>query len=551
MGTSDLWWKNAVIYAIDVETFLDANGDGSGDLKGLISRLDYLADLGVTCLWLLPFYPSPFRDNGYDVSDHYGVEPRLGTPGEFVEFLREARERGLRVMIDLVANHTSDEHPWFRAARADRDSIYRDYYIWSDQPADPGKQPVVFSEEGASVWEYDETAEAYYYHTFYPFQPDLNFANPDLRAEVHEIMGFWLQLGVSGFRIDAAPHLIAEKGRTEPEDPHKILRDLRRFASTRRGDAALLAETDLEPDELEKYFGDGDGDEMHLLFNFLLTNYLFLALAREDAGPLQWVLRLLPKRPETCQWATFLRNLDELDLERLTEAERQEVYEAFAPEEEMRVYGRGIRRRLAPILGGDRRRQELAFSLLFTLPGSPVLVYGDEIGMGEDLSLAERNAVRTPMQWSDTPNAGFSAAPTEKLVRPVVSAGSFAYEKVNVKAQERDPGSLLNWLKEVIRVRKMNPTFGWGDYSVMETGNAAVLAHRCDWEDTTVIAVHNLSTRPARVALDTGGDADELFELLGDRAGAVFETDDGRFEIEEYGYRWLRLGAERAYPHHR
>jgi maltose alpha-D-glucosyltransferase/alpha-amylase len=553
MGMSDLWYKNAIFYAIDVECYLDSNGDGFGDFKGLIRRLDYLADLGVTCLWLLPFYPSPFRDNGYDVSDHYGVDPRLGSPGEFVEFLREARERGLRVIVDLIANHTSDQHPWFRDARRSPGSIYRDYYIWSEEPVDTGKKPIVFSEddpEDASVWEFDEEAGAWYYHTFYPFQPDLNIANPDVRAEIREIMGFWLQLGVSGFRIDAAPHMIEEKGTEGPEDPHRVMRTLRRFAASRRGDAVLLAETDVEPEQLRHYFGGGDGDEMNVLFNFQLDNYLFLALAREEAEPLRWALRLLPPRPATGQWANFLRNLDELDLERLSEVERQEVYAAFAPKEEMRIYGRGIRRRLAPMLGGDRRRIELAYSLLFTLPGSPLLVYGDEIGLGDDLSLPERWAVRTPMQWSDAPNAGFSAAPAEKLVRPVVAGGDFAYERVNVEAQRRDPESLLNWLREAMRVRRANPVFGWGDCRLVETGHAAVLAHRSEWEGSVVVAVHNLSSKRAQVELNLPeGEADELVNLLGPDAGRHARLSRGRLELEGYGCRWYRVGPERMQPH--
>lgn len=550
MGLSDRWYKNAIIYAVDVETFHDSNGDGTGDLKGLISKLDYLAELGVTCLWLLPFYPSPYKDNGYDVSDHYGVEPRLGTPGEFVELLREATHRGIRIVIDLIANHTSDQHPWFRHASRNEDSPYRDYYVWSEDPPDTDEKPIVFSDENASVWEYSEEAGAYFYHTFYPFQPDLNISNPKVRAEIHEIIGFWLQLGVSGFRIDAAPHLIGQRGAGKLEDPHEVLRDVRHFASMRRGDAALLAETDVEPDELVRYFGEGDGDQMHLLFNFLMANYLFLGLAREEAEPLRRVLQLLPRRSETGQWANFLRNLDELDLERLSETEREEVYQAFAPEEEMRVYGRGIRRRLAPMLGGDRAKIKLAYSLLFTLPGAPVLAYGDEIGMGDDLSLSERWAVRTPMQWSAEPNAGFSTAPAEKLIRGVVADGAFGYERVNVAEQERDPESLLSWLKEAILARKKSPEFGWGEYSLVETGHATVFAHRCDWEGTCVMAVHNLSAEPADVQLHLPADDGPLMDLVGPDAGRPAKIEDGRLHLEGYGYRWLRAGAERGEPHY-
>jgi maltose alpha-D-glucosyltransferase/alpha-amylase len=549
---ADLWYRNAIFYALDVSTFLDSNGDGWGDFKGLIARLDYLADLGVTCLWVLPFYPSPFRDNGYDVSDHYGVEPRLGTPGEFVEFLREARDRGLRVIVDLVANHTSDRHPWFQSARSGPDSIYRDYYIWSKEPVDTGRKPVVFSDDDASVWEWDEEAGAYYYHTFYPYQPDLNIGNPEVRAEIRQIVGFWLQLGVSGFRVDAAPHLIEEKGRSGPDDPHRFLRELRRFASVRRGDAALLAETDVEPQQLASFFGSGAGDEMNLLFDFVLDNQLFLALARGEAEPLRTALQLLPPRPETGQWANFVRNLDELDLERLSGPQRREVYREFAPEPGMRVYGRGIRRRLAPMLGGDQRRIEMALSLLLTLPGSPVLVYGDEIGMGDDLSLPERWAVRTPMQWSAEPGAGFSTAEPGSLVHPVISEGPFSYQRVNVEAQLRDPSSLLHWTIRAIRTRRKNPGFGWCEYRLVETGHPAVLAHRCDWEGSVVVAVHNLSGRRAEAELELEpGEAEQLVEILGDGRSPEPEGRGRSLALAPYGYRWMRLGRERDYPHHR
>jgi maltose alpha-D-glucosyltransferase/alpha-amylase len=541
---SDYWWRNAIIYGVDVGTFLDSNGDGVGDLAGLTSRLDYLEGLGVTCLWLLPFFPTPDRDNGYDVRDFYGVDPRHGDLGDFVELLREAHARGMRVMIDLVVEHTSDAHPWFQAARRDRSSPYRDFYIWVDEPPENSRYQPIFPGVEESVWSWDEEARQYYFHQFYHFQPSLNHASPRVQEEVKKILGFWLELGVDAVRVDAASHMIEPKGGQHIDRPHEILKEYYRFAARRRGDVAMMGESDVEASRLADFFGDGD--ELTLLMNFLLNNYLYLALARESAEPLIRGLNLLPNT-EFGQWSNFLRNLDEVDLERLTLSEREEVFGVFAPREEMRVYGRGIRRRLAPMLGGDRRRIELAFSLLFTLPGAPLLVYGDEIGMGEDLSLPERQAVRTVMQWTDGRNAGFSAADGEKLVMPAISRGKFAYPKVNVAAQEHDPESLLSWVQRAIRTRKQTPEFGWGKYRVLETRDPAVFAHRCDWGENTVIAVHNLGPKPASATLDLSEDeAEHLVDVLGDRGYQKVRGDEHRVELEGYGYRWLRVGGMRT-----
>lgn len=536
---SDFWWRNAIIYGVDVGTFLDSNGDGVGDLAGLTSRMDYLKGLGVNCLWILPFFPSPNRDNGYDVSDFYGVAPRHGDLGDFVELLREAHSRGMRVMIDLVVEHTSDEHPWFQAARRDRNSPYRDFYIWADEPPENPRYQPIFPGVEESVWHWDEEAGQYYFHQFYHFQPSLNHANPRVREEVKKILGFWLQLGVDAVRVDAASHMIEPKGGQHIDRPHEILKEYYRFAVRRRGDVAMMGESDVEASRLADFFGDGD--ELTLLMNFLLNNYLYLALARESAEPLIWGLNLLPGTPQG-QWANFLRNLDEVDLERLTLSEREEVFEAFAPKQEMRIYGRGIRRRLAPMLGGDRRRMELAFSLLLTLPGTPLLVYGDEIGMGEDLSLPGREAVRTVMQWSDERNAGFSAADTENLVMPAISSGPFSYRKINVAAQEHDADSFLSWMERAIRTRNQTPEFGWGSRQVLEMREPAIFAHRCDWGENAVIAVHNLGAKPVSVMLDLSDDeASHLVDVLGDRGYEKVHGDEHRLEVEGYGYRWLRL----------
>ena len=379
----DLWYKNAVIYCLDVGTFADGNGDGVGDFRGACDRLPYLAGIGVTCVWLLPFYQSPRRDDGYDVEDYYSVDKRFGTLGDFVDFMHEAAELGIRVIIDLVVNHTSATHPWFKAARADADSPYRDWYIWSRKRPKDAASGVVFPGVQRSTWTFERKTRAYYFHRFYDFQPDLNMLNPRVRDEIERIMGFWLQLGVTGFRIDAVPFLIEGKGPNEPMgfEQYRYLTDWRRFLSWRRGDAMTLGEANIEPKNTVNFFGDGD--RLNLLFNFWANQHLFLAMACEDAQPLVKAYEALPKLPPTAQWANFLRNNDEIDLGRLSDEDRARCFQAFGPEPEMQLYGRGIRRRLAPMLQGDRRRLELMNSLLFTLGGTPVIRYGEEIGMGD------------------------------------------------------------------------------------------------------------------------------------------------------------------------
>ncbi|WP_276302491.1 alpha-amylase family protein [Halorussus lipolyticus] len=555
MGTKDRWYENATFYAIDVEAFADANGDGVGDFEGLSGRLDYLESLGIDCIWLLPFYPSPNRDNGYDVTDYYGVDDRHGTLGDFVEFVREADRRGIRVIIDLVANHTSDQHPWFQSARSDPESPYRDYYVWREdlpEEPDPSRGPVFPGEED-TVWSYDEKAEAFYYHRFYHYQPDLNLANPAVREEIRKIMGFWLELGVSGFRVDAATLMIDHKGgleSTKLDDPHGVLRDMRHFVERRGDDAILFAEADDAPERLGDYFGgsvggrdaDGtevsarEGDEMNVLLNFLLDAYLVLGLAEEDADPIREVLDILPEIPEGGQWANFLRNYDELNVGRLPQDDQQNVFERFAPDETMRIYGRGIRRRLPPMLGGDSDRIRMAYSLLFSLPGTPLFVYGDEIGMGDDLELPGREAVRTPMQWSDEKNGGFSTADPEDLVRPMVSGGEYGYESVNVADQRGDPDSLLQWFSRLNRLRGECPEIGHGDCEVLDVDDHAVFAHRMASDHGTVVAVHNLGDDPAEATLEL----DDPVRLFGDATFEETDDDSWRFELGRYGYCWVR-----------
>ena len=549
--TSDLWWKNAVVYCLDPETFLDWDGDGCGDLAGLTERLDYLAGIGVTCIWLMPYFPSPSRDDGYDIIDYYGVDPRLGSLGDFVALVRTAKDRGLRVIVDLVVNHTSDQHPWFQAARSDPNSPYRDFYVWREEPDDEPNAEPVFPGVEDSIWSWDDEAELWYLHHFYAHQPDLNIANPSVREEIAKVAGFWLELGVDGFRVDAVPSLLEMGGISDADDldPHRILRDLRAFISRRRGTAMLLGEVNLPGRELRSYFGDEDGDELHMLFNFPVMQSMYLALARQDAAPLRRTLDSLPTVPPDSQWAYFARNHDELTLDQLSEGERQEVFEAFGPDEDMQLYGRGLRRRLPPMLDGDPDRVRLVYSLIFSLGGTPVLFYGEEIGMGENLDIGGRLSVRSPMQWSEGPNAGFSTADPSRLCRPLVE-GPYGPDAVNVDSQRQDPEALLNWMERIIRRRRETPEFGWGRMTTLATGDTTVLAHRCDWEGRTVLAVHNLGpdATVATIQLDgipPGTEAPRLDDLLTPRAGPRVENDHADIQVEGFGHRWFRLTTGR------
>lgn len=541
-ATSDLWWKNAVIYCLDVETFLDGDGDGVGDFAGLTSRIDYLSGIGVTCLWLMPFYPSPNRDDGYDISDYYNVHPDYGTLGDFVEFMRTAKDRGMRVIIDLVMNHTSNEHPWFQAARADRDSLYRDFYVWSDER--PAEKPgdLVFPDVETSNWAFDRRAGQYYLHRFYSHQPDLNITNPAVRDEIHKVIGFWIELGVDGFRVDAVPFMIETMGTNAKGsgDPHEYLRSIRAFTSRRRGTAILLGEVNLHPDDQRTFFGDEDGDELHLILNFTINQALYLALVREQAAPIEEALRALPPIAVANGWANFVRNHDELSLDKLSEAERQEVFAAFGPDPDMQLYGRGLRRRLPTMLGGDERRLRLTYSLMFTLPGIPTLFYGEEIGLAENLAIEGRYAVRVPMQWSAEPHGGFSPSWTKTLRRPVVTDPRFGPERVNVAAQRRDHDSLLNWMERMIRQRKERPEIGWGVCRLIETEHPAILAHRCDWGESAILAVHNLAGRHSTTVVPLGPD-ERLTEILSDGDYPAPLEASGEIEVAGYGYRWFRI----------
>jgi trehalose synthase len=533
-ATGDVWWKNAVVYCLDVETFLDADGDGTGDLVGLCERIDYLAGMGVSCLWLMPFYPSQQRDDGYDITDFYGVDPRLGTHGDFVDLVRTARDRGLRVIADLVPNHTSDQHPWFQAARQGPDNPFHDFYVWADEKPEEKPGDVVFPDQEKSNWAYDRKARRWYLHRFYSHQPDLNVANPEVRDEIAQVAGFWLEQGLSGFRLDAVPFLIEPTGMPEGavQDPHQLLRDIRRFMGRRSGESVLLGEVNLPPEQQLEFFGD----QLDLQFAFTVNQAMYLALAREDATPLAGALRALPEIPQDCQWAHFVRNHDELTLDKLSEEERAEVFAAFGPEPEMQMYGRGLRRRLPSMLGGDERRIRLVYSLMFSLPGTPVLFYGEEIGMAENPAIEGRYAVRAPMQWSAEPQAGFTTA--QEAARPVLAGGPFGYEHVNVAGQRREPASQLNWMERLIRRRRECPELGWGDSSLLDQDDPAVFAHRADWDGSAIVAVHNLAghATEATLALDAEGTLVDLFgrdELPLDGTLAL--------PLEPFGYRWFRL----------
>jgi maltose alpha-D-glucosyltransferase/alpha-amylase len=540
--TSDLWYKNAIIYCLDVEKYLDADGDGVGDFAGLTERLDYLAGLGVTCVWLQPFYPSPNKDNGYDVADYYGVHPKHGTLGTFVEFMNHAEQLGIRVIVDLVVSHTSEKHPWFQSARRSPDSPYRDWYVWSKKRPPDWNQGMVFPGVQKETWTRDPVAGEYYFHRFYRFQPDLNTRHPAVRDEIKRIMGFWVQLGVSGFRMDAVPFLIEDKqaGVEGPKD-YEMLRAMREFLQWRRRDAILLAEANVPPDESMRYFGE-NGERLQLMLNFPVNQRTFYALATGDIKPLVRALESTYKRPPAAQWVNFLRSHDELDLGRLTDTQRARVFEAFGPTKEMQLYDRGIRRRLAPMLDNDRRKLELAFSLLFTLPGTPMLQYGDEIGLGDDLSLPEREAARTPMQWTPERHGGFSTA--RRTVRPVVSDPIYGYQRVNVQRQRRDPSSLLNWMERKIRMRRECPEIGWGNWEILRVDAPGVLVMQYEWNGRSLVFLHNFSSSPRAVRLPPKVNSPMLIDLLWNNDSRATESGRHVIRLQAYDYRWFRVYRE-------
>jgi maltose alpha-D-glucosyltransferase/alpha-amylase len=539
--TADVWWKNAVIYCLDVQTFADSDGDGIGDFGGLIDRIDYLAGLGITCIWLMPFYPTADLDDGYDISEHYAIDSRLGSFGDFTEFIAVAHDRGLRVIADLVVNHTSDQHPWFQSARSGRDSRFRDFYVWQDEVPENGPSGVVFPGTQTGVWTFDPEAGQFYLHRFHHHQPDLNVAYEPVRVEIRKVMGFWMAQGLSGFRVDAVPFLLEVGGIDEEMEvaPHQYLRDLRAFMQRRQGSSVLLGEVNLPAEEQRVFFGDENGDELNMLFDFLGMQATFLALARKDATPIIESLQARPDLFRESSFASFLRNHDELTLDKLTDQERQEVFDAFGPEPDMQLYGRGLRRRLPPMLGGDPQRIRMAYSLMFSMPGAPTLFYGEEIGMGENLTVEGRLSVRTPMQWEDGPTAGFTTAPTGSLTRPVPEDGAYGPKAVNVRDQRTDPESLLNWFERLIRLRKELPEVGWGAFEVRDGGAPSILTLRYEWEDRRLITLHNLASHKAKASVDVG-DFAWLVDLFGAAEPIPVRKGRARIELAAFDYRWLR-----------
>jgi maltose alpha-D-glucosyltransferase / alpha-amylase len=497
-----LWYKDAIIYELHVRAFQDSDDDGIGDFRGLTSRLDYLQDLGVTAIWLLPFYPSPLRDDGYDIADYTSIHESYGNMRHFKRFLREAHKRGLRVITELVINHTSDEHPWFkRAVRSKPGSTYRDFYVWSDTPEKWEETRIIFQDFEHSNWAWHPEADAYYWHRFYSHQPDLNYDNPEVVAAVKDVIDFWMDMGVDGMRLDAIPYLIQRDGTNCENLPetHEILRDLRKHLDANHDNRMFLAEANQWPEDAAAYFGDGD--ECHMNYHFPLMPRLFMAVRMEDRFPLIDILQQTPEIPDNCQWAVFLRNHDELTLEMVTDEERDYMWRSYARDQRMRI-NLGIRRRLGPLLGNNRRLIELLNGLLLSMPGTPVLYYGDEIGMGDNVYLGDRNSVRTPMQWSADRNAGFSRANPQSLYLPVIIDPEYNFETVNVEAQQNNPSSLLWWMKRLIALRRQHQVFGRGSIEFLNPENAKVLAFVRELGDDRILVVANLSRFVQAVELD-------------------------------------------------
>ena len=539
-----LWYKSAVIYEVHVRAFYDSNGDGTGDFPGLTAKLDYLRSLGVTAIWLLPFYPSPLKDDGYDIADYYGVHPQYGTLGDFKVFLREAHKRELRVIIELVINHTSDQHPWFqRARRAKAGSRRRNYYVWSDSAERYKGVRVIFKDTEISNWTWDAVAKAYYWHRFYGHQPDLNFEHPAVHEEVLHVLDFWLRMGVDGVRLDAVPYLYEREGTSCENLPetHQFLKMLRRHVDEKYGDRMLLGEANQWPEDAAAYFGTGRGDECHMAFHFPLMPRMFMGLKLEDRKPITEILQQTPEIPSNCQWCLFLRNHDELTLEMVTDLERDYMYDSYAENKTMRL-NLGIRRRLAPLLDNDRRRIELMNGMLMSLPGTPIIYYGDEIGMGDNINLGDRNGVRTPMQWSGGWNGGFSNAEPDRLYAPLIQNPVYGYPAVNVLTQMGSEHSLLHWMRSIVAVRSSTAVFGRGSIEFIHPANHRILAYIRRLGNEVVLVVNNLSGAAQAVELDLRRyKGNILIEMFGKNIFPRVGDLPYLLTLGPYQFYWFRL----------
>ncbi len=535
------WYMNAFFYEVHIRAFCDSNSDGKGDIPGLISKLDYIKDLGVDCIWILPMYPSPLKDDGYDIADYYGVHKDYGTIEDFKNLVEEAHKRGLRVIADLVLNHTSDQHPWFQKSRSDPDSKYRDYYVWSKTDDKYNDARIIFLDTEESNWTYDEEAEMYFWHRFYSSQPDLNYDNPAVVKEMLKVMDFWLEMGIDGFRADAVPYLIEREGTNCENLPetHEILKKFRAHLDENFEGKILLAEANQWPEDVRPYFGDGD--EFHMGFHFPVMPRIFMALKKSDATPIHWIMSQTPEIPENTQWCIFLRNHDELTLEMVTEEERQWMWEEYAPLPRMRL-NLGIRRRLAPLLDNDHRKILLANALLYSLPGAPIIYYGDEIGMGDNIWLPDRNGVRTPMQWDDSLNAGFSDAKPESLYEPVIDSGDYSYQEINVVNAETNPQSLLNKMRPLIAARKSQPTFSLGDYQFLAKDQTQCLVLLRNYNNDHILCLNNLSDEQQNLELNLSNfNGRKLFDLIQKTDFEEITKAKMRFSIEPYGFYWLKV----------
>jgi maltose alpha-D-glucosyltransferase/alpha-amylase len=541
-ASDPLWYKDAVIYELPVKSFRDGNGDGIGDFQGLCEKLDYLQELGVTCLWLLPFFPSPLKDDGYDIADYVSVHPSYGTLDDFKAFLRAAHERGLRVIIELVLNHTSDQHPWFQRARsAPPGSPERDYYVWSDTDQRYQQARIIFVDTEPSNWTWDPVAKQYYWHRFFRHQPDLNYDNPAVVAEMLSVLDFWLDLGVDGFRVDAVPYLFERDGTSceNLRETHVVMKQIRAHIDAVAPGKMLLAEANQLPVDVRAYFGDGD--ECHMAYHFPVMPRIFMAVHVEDRQPITEIMEATPAIPENCQWALFLRNHDELTLEMVTDDERDYMYLAYSMDPQARL-NVGIRRRLAPLVGNSRRRIELLVGLLFSFPGTPIIYYGDEIGMGDNLYLGDRNGVRTPMQWTGDRNAGFSRADPARLYSPVIMDPVYGYQAVNVEAEESDAASLLFWMRNMIRLRKLFKIFGRGAMHFVSPSNEKVLAYVRRYRDDVVLCVANLSraVQPAEIDLSALAGYTPV-EMLGYTEFPTISPAPYFLTLGPYGFYWFEL----------